>query len=261
MRFWLMAGLLLACEGGKTPNESDVFSDADGDGVDLSVDCDDNNAAVSPDAVEICDGIDNDCDGAIDDADSDFQGGSTYYADVDLDGYGDASVAVDACDLPAGYSDNLDDCDDGNPAIYPGAAEIRDGVDNDCDSLIDDEDPISGNTYYADSDGDGYGDGDAVLIACELPESGYVDNSDDCDDGDESTNPDAVRSVVVVTITVTVWSTKKIPMSISPLRSSTMLTMMETAMAQPFLEQKRPALHPAAIMLSRVGTAMMAMQM
>ncbi|MEC8381212.1 MAG: MopE-related protein [Myxococcota bacterium] len=194
MRYWLLAGILLACEGGKGPEESNVFTDADGDGIDSSVDCDDNNALVSPEVAEICDGIDNDCDGAIDDADSDFLGGSTYYADVDQDGYGDVNVPVDACDLPAGYSDNSDDCNDGDALISPDAEEVCDGIDNDCDMLIDDEDSISsGNTYYADSDNDGYGDADNILIACERPETGYVDNSDDCDDTDDSTNPDAIE--------------------------------------------------------------------
>jgi hypothetical protein len=90
-------------------------------------DCDDNNAAVHPGAVEVCDdGVDNDCDGLVDCADPDCTCG--HCVDNDGDGY----YVYDPVWCPAG-----NDCDDTNPNVYPGAPELCDGIDNDCDGVID----------------------------------------------------------------------------------------------------------------------------
>lgn len=95
--------------------ELTLVADYDGDGWDDAPgnDCNDLNAAVNPGATEICNGIDDDCDGLIDDADPDM--------DLDGDGYG-------AC---------VDDCDDMDPAVHPGASEVCNGTDDDCDGVID----------------------------------------------------------------------------------------------------------------------------
>ncbi|MBT3223137.1 MAG: hypothetical protein HN348_29030, partial [Proteobacteria bacterium] len=77
------------------------------------------------------------------------------------------------------------DCDDQNAAVHPYAEEICDGIDNDCD---DDVDEGVEDTWYLDGDGDGLGDAEAMLSACEQP-TGYVDNSDDCDDSSDSAPP------------------------------------------------------------------------
>ena len=192
MRYFIFSLVLFACESAKQEQGEELYADADSDGVDASIDCDDFNPNVFPDAIEICDGLDNDCDGAIDDADTNFEGGTTYFADSDLDGFGDETVSAEACDAPLGYTLVIGDCDDTNPLIYPEAPEICDGIDNDCDGLIDDADELtSGNTFYSDADDDGYGDELNTIIACDLPEEGYVENSDDCDDTDPLTNPDA----------------------------------------------------------------------
>ncbi len=211
-------------------------------------DCDDNVAAVNPDADEVCNAIDDDCNGSVDDGASDV---STYYADTDGDSYGDRSSTTTACSLPTGYVSDWTDCDDtraltspaatefcntldddcdgqvdedsaadaptwyldadgdgyGNPATsdvqcsqptsyvadgtdcidsspisYPGANEICDGLDNDCDGTADDS-PIDGDTYYADSDADGFGDPASTTSECAVP-GGFVENYYDCDDGD-----------------------------------------------------------------------------
>ena len=83
-----------------------------------------------------------------------------------------------------GYGDGADclgpDCDDGDPAINPGATEVCDGVDNDCDTQTDEG---VKTTYYEDADGDGYGDPGVSQDACAAP-AGYVTDNTDCDDGD-----------------------------------------------------------------------------
>jgi len=187
------------------------YADDDGDGYgDLSsttddcsvptgyttdtTDCDDTRSAVNPAATEICDGLDNDCDGYIDDADSSVVGLSTFYADADSDGYGDASVDTDACSQPTGYVSGSTDCDDSNSAINPAATEICDGVDNDCDGYIDDADSsvVGQSTYYDDDDGDGYGDAGDTTDSCSTP-SGHVSDDTDCDDTDATINPGATE--------------------------------------------------------------------
>jgi len=150
--------------------------DADGDGYNASDDCDDSNASTYPGAAEECDGVDNDCD---DEIDEDVM--NTYYADGDSDGFGTDDDTSDACESPTGYVAVDGDCDDADDSIYPDADELCDGVDNDCDDEIDEG--WDDATWYADDDGDGFGDSDDTTTACEQP-TGYVDNGDDCDDGD-----------------------------------------------------------------------------
>jgi large repetitive protein len=145
-------------------------------------DCDDAEAAVNPGAAEICDGLDNDCDGLVDDS-----GGTTWYADADLDGYGDASTATTSCSPPVGYVADGADCDDSDSTIHPGAVEVCDGVDNDCDGTADSG---ASATWYADADGDGYGDASSTASSCTAP-AGYVGDDTDCDDADLDVNPGA----------------------------------------------------------------------
>ena len=157
-------------------------------------DCDDDDGSRSPSAAEICDSIDNDCDGLTDTEDSSLTDATAYYADTDSDGYGDATVQVDACSQPSGFVTDDTDCDDGQTAINPAATEVCNGEDDDCDGLTDDDDPsVTGQTtWYDDADGDGYGDASTSADACEQP-SGTVTDDSDCDDSDDLSNPGEVE--------------------------------------------------------------------
>jgi len=170
--------------------------DADSDGYPDGEDCDDTDSAISPGASEICDGVDNDCDDLIDDADDSVEGGSLWYTDGDSDGFGDPDTAVTACEAPADAIADGTDCDDGDGAINPAATEVCDGADNDCDSLIDDDDDsldtTTGGIWYADTDEDGFGDPDSSTEACVIPD-GYVEDASDCDDEDENSRPDGTE--------------------------------------------------------------------
>ena len=121
------------CDG--TAEVTPTATDVDGDGSEVGSDCDDNDASVSPSATEVCDSVDNDCDGSIDEGVT-----STFYADVDGDGYGDSSSSVSACSVSTGYVSNSTDCNSTDASINPGATETTDGVDNDCDGSVDESD-------------------------------------------------------------------------------------------------------------------------
>lgn len=190
------------CDGAIDEDVKDTFyadSDEDGFGdedestkkcsapdgyVENANDCDDNDGDIHPDADEVCDDVDNNCDGQIDE---DAVNADTYYVDTDEDGFGDANVTTEACNVPSGYVDNDDDCDDSNATVNPDATESCNGVDNDCDGQIDNG---VKNTFYADFDGDGYGDTNSSTQACSSP-TGYVSDNTDCDDSDSTINPDA----------------------------------------------------------------------
>ncbi len=149
-------------------------------------DCDDSDAAIHPVAAEHCDGVDEDCDGLVD---NDTVDGATWYRDLDFDGYGGDFGTTTACSAPSGYADNQDDCDDMAPGVHPGAEELCDGTDNDCDGRVDD-DAADAPTWYADRDGDGYGNPSSTRASCEQP-SGYVADASDCADSDAATHPGA----------------------------------------------------------------------
>lgn len=110
--------------------------------------------------------------------------GQTWYEDADGDGFGDPSRGSEGDAGPSQVA-NGDDCDDTSPSIHPDAAELCNGVDDDCDGAFDDADPSVDpselETFWADADGDGLGDPDHTVQACVQP-AGAVSNDDDCTD-------------------------------------------------------------------------------
>ena len=168
----------------------DGCEDVDGDGYGdtCDEDCDEAEPAAWTGRAEICDDIDNDCNGSVDESAVDA---TTWYADTDGDGYGDRSVSTRACDAPVGSVAVSGDCADTDAARNPGAAEVCDGVDQDCDGVVDDN-ATDASTWYGDDDGDGYGDPDAPELACTQPADAVV-NAEDCDDGNGAVSPDGVE--------------------------------------------------------------------
>ncbi len=149
--------------------------------VKLTGDCDDNQAAAYPGNTEICDEIDNDCNGIVDDmADGSIcDDGTIYYEDNDGDGSG-GDVSTAPTTVTTGG-----DCDDSDATAFPGNPEVCDGVDNDCDGTIDNL-STGTCTVYEDTDGDGYGD--------EVSTDGSgVTTGGDCDDTNPAVNPGAIE--------------------------------------------------------------------
>jgi hypothetical protein len=153
-------------------------------------DCDDTRDLSNPGATEYCNGYDDNCDGRVDEDTA--VDATTWYADIDGDGYGNGAASDVECTAPAGYVADSTDCDDRDATSHPGGIEVCDGADNDCNGLVDDA-PTDGTTYYADDDGDGFGDAGNTVSECALP-SGYVENAHDCNDsnGDEPVLADAI---------------------------------------------------------------------
>lgn len=202
-------------------NPLSYFFDGDGDGfghadnslllcnplvsyVNNADDCMDDNAFIFPGANELCDNIDNNCDGEVDEYVQ-----NTYYLDADLDGFGNIDEAILSCDMPFGFVNNGDDCDDGlilfedldndsyggetlsacgelqtgdcddnDSTIFPFQPEVCNELDDNCNDEIDE---FVLNTYFADNDADGYGDANNAAYSC-APIIGFVENGDDCDD-------------------------------------------------------------------------------
>jgi len=172
---------------------SSQYEDADSDSIPACEDCNDSDATIYPDADEICDGLDNDCDDLIDDEDDDdVVDGSTFYIDYDGDGYGALAYTEVACDAPSGFVDNAEDCDDTTALANPGETEVCDEIDNDCDGTVDGASASDAETVYYDYDGDGFGDPATEEITCTTA-SGYVDVAGDCDDDEDSINPDEIE--------------------------------------------------------------------
>ncbi|MBX7224385.1 MAG: fibronectin type III domain-containing protein, partial [Chitinophagales bacterium] len=185
-------------------NSVTYYADQDGDGygnpaisqttcdgapngyVTGNTDCDDNNANINPGQSEVpCNGIDDNCNGTIDEGSNSV----TYYADQDGDGYGNPAISQTTCDgAPNGYVTDNTDCNDNNANINPGQSEVPcNGVDDNCNGTIDEG--SNSVTYYADQDGDGYGNPNESQTTCDGAPNGYVTTSTDCNDNNANVNP------------------------------------------------------------------------
>ena len=192
----LLAAFIITCGGGGGGGgggPATYYEDADGDGygnpdvfvtdappdgyVTTGGDCDDTDPDIHPGAEETCgDGVDQNCSGPADE-------NCIYYKDADGDGYGNPYNYVMSLEPPAGYITDNNDCDDTDASVNPGVDEVLDdGIDNDCDGLVDEK------KYYQDTDGDGYGDPDVYQVDTSQPD-GYVTDNTDCDDTDALVNP------------------------------------------------------------------------
>jgi len=174
-------------------SEDDALStllDTDNDGFTQDQDCDDTDPTIHPEAYEDCSSVDRDCSG--DPTDNEPHDALTWFVDADGDGYGDPDNIVLACEQPSNAVENPFDCNDEAAEAYPYATEVCDDLDNDCDGTIDEASAEDAATWYADSDGDGYGTEFAIAYGCVAP-SGFVDNSDDCNDTDDTINPDGTE--------------------------------------------------------------------
>ncbi|MCB9683572.1 MAG: putative metal-binding motif-containing protein [Alphaproteobacteria bacterium] len=194
MWLWLAIGCGRDC----TPEI--VRPDRDGDGYGLGApsfacvgpglanrfdDCDDTDPTIHPDAVDTCNGVDDDCDPTTLE---DEVSGVPLFHDGDRDGFGGAP-AGSGCPS-RGVSLVAGDCDDRDETVFPGAPELcNDGRDDDCDPSTPDDVGRFGTEGYADADDDGYGDPDRPLgRSCEPI---GATTGDDCDDGDRLVHPRA----------------------------------------------------------------------
>ena len=146
-------------------------------------DCDDANTEIHPGAAEVCNLIDDNCDGVKDDDNT------TWYSDADGDGFGDDKSAVQTCEPPAGSVTIGGDCDDAVATTFPGAKETCNTTDDDCDGIAD---LGTESEWFADDDGDGFGNPNVHEVTC-LPEAGWVLDGTDCRPGDGEGFPGAVE--------------------------------------------------------------------
>ena len=125
------------------------------------------------------------------DNDNSITGSIMFYMDADNDGFGDFATGTLYCSNPGnGYVTNSTDCDDSNPSVHPGATEICDNIDNNCNNQTDEG--LLFVSYFTDADGDGFGTGAAQNL-CQNPGTGFATQGGDCNDNNPAINPNATE--------------------------------------------------------------------
>ena len=180
------------------------YADADGDGfgdpsaartacaepagyTTVEGDCNDVNPSAWPGSPEVCDTVDNDCNGLVDDSEE----VSSWFLDADGDGFGDPAVEELSCFPSEDFVEDASDCDDTNETVFPESDEVCNGLDDNCDTVVDETGTIDGTVYYLDADNDGYGNPAATITACDAAPYGYSADPTDCDDAQATVSPSA----------------------------------------------------------------------
>ncbi len=169
----------------------DPEKDMDQDGYSpCEGDCDDSNPDIYPGATEVCNGVDDDCDNQIDEENAVYC--VTYYYDGDHDNYGTSDNSRCLCAPEGSYRTQQNgDCNDTDPNIYPGATEVCNGKDDNCNYIIDEKNATGCTVYYKDEDGDGFGVDSDYKCLC-TPTSIYsTETGGDCLDTDNAVHPGA----------------------------------------------------------------------
>ena len=160
--------------------------DDDNDGFGDDVDCDPLDGDIFPDAQEVCDGVDNDCNGEVDEEGAELC--LPFYPDGDNDGYGVGLDSPCLCGPDWPYTAPISgDCNDSDPQVNPNATEICDGVDNDCDGVVDQEDSEGCTNWFIDEDSDGLGGLESKCL-CGPSHPYKTKVQGDCDDKDPDVN-------------------------------------------------------------------------
>ena len=160
--------------------------------VEDNTDCDDDRLESNPNALEFCNGINDDCDEETDEIDA--EDALTVYRDADEDTCGNINDQELGCTAPDGYIEDNTDCDDDRLESNPDAKEFCNDINDDCDEEIDESDAEDALDYYKDADGDGFGDDAITVRSCNLPDATYVLSGGDCNDDLGSVNPDQSES-------------------------------------------------------------------
>jgi len=161
--------------------------DDDGDGDPDDNDCAPLDGDIHHQAVEMCNGVDDNCDGDVDETDA--IGCTPYYADGDGDGFGDANTTLCACEPTTGWVTSAGDCNDATAKASPNAVEACDDMDNNCDGSIDEAGAIACTNHFADQDKDGFGDAISSQCLCAPSQDFPTKTSNDCDDADGTIYP------------------------------------------------------------------------
>ena len=155
-------------------------------------DCADDDPAVNPGAVEDCNGLDDDCNGAVDEEDA--TGCTVYFKDNDTDGFGLSDDSRCLCTAEPPYvTTQGGDCNDFNDTTYPGATESCNFKDDDCDDLTDEEDALGCTDFFLDQDGDTFGVTADSKCLCAASDQHTALGGGDCDDGNGAINPGAAE--------------------------------------------------------------------